>query len=167
MKSTAYVVSDRSNWVISRRHEGEEGRISAVASWALARTTRAGARSVASRVASLSRVSGLAGCPVRQMVRLAQYIKTLPPRRGCVFELCLRSARRRRLERRDSRFNHLRPHEAAPSVPARQDRAAPSHSGFRVLWDYGNEENELQRTRAVGCAVSAQGCLTRSFAFRK
>src|SRR5450432_155580 len=38
-------------------------------------------------------------------------------------------------------------------VPSRHDRAAPSHSGFPVLWNYGDEENDLQPTRAVGCAV--------------
>jgi hypothetical protein len=43
----------------------------------------------------------------------------------------------------------------------------PFHSGFLVLWIYGDEENDLQRTRAVGCAVSPQGCLTQPFAFRK
>ena len=39
-----------------------------------------------------------------------------------------------------------------------------------AFWHYGvvgDEENDLQRTRAVGYAVSAPGCLTRPFTFRK
>ena len=34
-------------------------------------------------------------------------------------------------------------------------RAVPSNSGLLVLWDYGDEENDLQRTRAVGYTASA------------